>query len=229
MSIVNINRPTPTDIGALIRRLCAAFKRPYKAELDAMVGEWHRSLAERFGRDVLDAAADRCADNDPDFPTLAKFRRHCFDVEQARQPDRGMSLTQQYHAWFADLALAAGEALPCPICGTCVEVTPRGYVTVHDDQQHTRARVSFTNLGDPEWRHLGPWPEWKPPAKRNQRHPSNPAAKPLATIGEVVAKHPVAQAAKARIQQRVSQHPDRVLWEEIPLPEPPPDAVLTAR
>jgi hypothetical protein len=220
MSILDINRPSTQDVANVIRRLCAAHLRPFKADMEAMIEEWHGSLAGRFSRDIIAAAADRSRDNDPDFPKLPRFRSHCFDLERERQPERStQSPKQQYAAWFADLALAAGESLPCPICGTCIEITSRGYLSVHDDAQHTRARVSFTNLGQVEWRHMGPLEEL-PPKKRAPLHPSNPAAAAIAPIAEVV---------KAQIQKAAAKHVEHAIWQDVPLPEAPPDAVLSHR
>lgn len=226
-----LNRATEFDIGQQIERLCSVFGKPYQANAKVMAAEWHRSLSPRFSLPVIKQAVDFCGDNAPKFPTLKQFRDACFEIERQTQPEKAKGLREQHREWetqMFDPTVGPGvlRPLPCPVCGSCIELTARGDLMVHDDRIHTEKRISYSNFGRVEWRDLGPLEDPKP-KPRSHRVADNPAAKPLPALADVVK----AEAAKTEIRRAIEKRPaeERAIWQDVPLPDAPPDAVLATR
>lgn len=148
-----------------------------KKDLEARTELYFEKL-ERFPLEVVQKAVDRTLDETHKyFPLVGHIKAHCVEAEQ----DLGLvddSPRAHMRAWEADpyrhVVSGAGSD-PCPVCGETLVFSPRGIVIVHNDEKHIEAKISYSNVGRPEWFNMGPPVMPLPPAKP-------PAAAPIADV-----------------------------------------------
>jgi hypothetical protein len=158
-------------MGDLLGDLCAAFGKPFGASARRMVDVYLRAVGDYPGAAVEWAVAAASREGDK-FPRPNKLRELC-----ARSPfekPNGTSLRDEMHAWEADpwagVDLPPNDkecrSSPCPVCASVVVFSERGAVVVHADGIHRENRISYSNMGRPEWLGMGPVTVAPPAPKR---------------------------------------------------------------
>lgn len=239
---MRLSEPTAMDIGQVIKRLCAIHNRPYKADMDAMVTEWHDGL-RRFSREVLDEAVTRARDDD-DFPRLPRFRKYCFAIERDRSPkaaDRGVDPEIQcpdcgeHITWHSVIITRTDDNIPF--------VTSKEFIDHRDGCPALPYQRRMFRLYGWSWADgVEPRPEslqernTRKEAERRKRrqvldrdgqsveprrHKDSVAASEVARLADVV---PDAKLFAPPVRRETPP-----AWDDIPLPDPPPDAVLATR
>ena len=173
-------RLTTDRMGGLLADLCGAFGKPYGASAKRMVDVYLRALSD-YPSAAVEWAVSAASREGDRFPRPNKLRELC-----ARSPferPSGTSLRDDMRAWetdpWAGVELPQGDtacmSAPCPVCESVIVFSNRGAVVVHDDRRHLERRISYSNIGRPEWLTMAP-PVMPETPKRK------PAAVPISQV-----------------------------------------------
>lgn len=167
------DRLTPADLRSLLDRLATNFGG--KRDLEAKCDLYFNELRDLPRHAVEEAVRRAIREGTSYFPKVAELRRYASEILKETRSDKS-SIRAQYREWEIDPwgPESANASLPCPVCGVVMEWSPRGLVIVHNDEKHTTARCSYSNIGNPAWFTMGPvvpTPPRKPPRQEGPPQP----------------------------------------------------------